>query len=365
MREAIGRRKRERLSIGLALLAALAIAVTLVPPAEAGGESRQATTAKKKCKKRAGSAAARKCKKRRRAVPPAPAPPPIALPTQLPPSPPPPAPPAPPPPPPPPVLRIEIEWAEDADVDVHVWNGAGNHASTKTPGGIPGVSFSPDATGGGALEQVFAQPNDKLIVGICNNGSQTLRSSDAAAPAVVKATAYEGVFAREVQDLMVRPNEGSWAITSPAGPELPPDAPFTGNWCFPKRAEISWDNAADVDLHVFDALGNHASPAQPYGIPNAYMTADVTGNPSNADWEEFFDQNFESGRTLYFYYCLEAVNGAPATLWEIDFFRYIPPFTLESHFTQAPPTQGDDGFLGSIPQSAPFPPPFPLPNYCP
>src|SRR5262245_20773776 len=324
------------------LPAAVAIlAVSLFRLASVGGSDAHAG---KKKRKRAATAP-KKCKKPKAVLPPAPGPIPPA-PLQNPPSPP------PPPPPPPPVLRIEIEWAENADVDIHVWNSTGTqHASTKTPNGIPGVSFSADDTdgsAGGGLEQVFAQPNDKLIVGICNNGSEALRTPDIGASAVVKATAYVGLFARTKQDLQIKPSEGSWAITSPDGPELPPGAPYTDSWCFPKRAEISWDNAADVDLHVFDALGNHASPAQPYGIPNAYLTADVTTNPANADWEEFFDQNFESKRDLYFFYCVQAVNGAPAMLWEIDFFRYVPPFIAESHLTQAPPTLGDHGFMGSI-----------------
>ncbi len=350
MREKLGPFARARISSTVALLIAAVATASFGVASSASGDQRAA--AAKKCKRKA-----KKCKKKRQ--PAVPLVPPIALPAQLPPS--------PPPPPPPPVLRIEIEWAEDADVDVHIWNSAGTHASTKTPGGIPGVSFSADDTDGstgGGLEQVFAQPNNKLIVGICNNGSQTLRTPDTGPTAVVKVTAYEGLFAREKQDLQVAPSEGSWAITSPDGPELPPDAPFTGNWCFPKRAEMSWNTVADVDLHVFDALGNHASPAQPTGIPNAYLTADVTSNPSNTGWEEFFDQNFESGRTLYFYYCVEALNGAPATLWEIDFFRYMPPFASEQHFTQAPPTQGEEGPLDSIPDNAP-PPSFTLPNYCP
>src|SRR5262249_50192668 len=137
--------------------AAVSLALALIAIASAGLSAAHA--AKKKCKRADSAAIAKKCKKPRAVLPPAPGPIPPA-PLHNPPA---------PPPPPPPVLRVEIQWAENADVDVHVWDSAGNHASTKSPNGIPGVSFSADDTdgsGGGGLEQVFAQPNDKLIVGI-------------------------------------------------------------------------------------------------------------------------------------------------------------------------------------------------------
>jgi hypothetical protein len=341
---------RRRWAKAGAALAVLALALAAAGPASAAKA--------KKCKKAgSGAAVTKRCKKKHPPVPPSPIPAPAPIPGP---------PPAPSPPPtPPPVLRVEIQWAEDADVDVHIWDSAGNHASTKTPGGIPGVSFSADDTDGstgGGLEQVFAQPNEKLIVGICNNGSETLRSPDTGPTAVVKATAYEGATARQRQDLMIRPNEGSWAITSPDGPELPPGV--SGDWCFPKRAEMTWDNAADLDLHVFDSAGNHASVSLPSGIPTAYMTADITNGAGATAYEEFFDRAFESKRTLYLYYCVKATNGVSG-FYDIDLYLYEPPFVRHVSAFQGSIAQGDHGFLASMPQSAPYPPPFTLPNYCP
>ena len=255
------------------------------------------------------------------------------------------------------VPRIEIEWAEDADVDVHIWIGT-EHASTKSPNGISNVSFSADDSNGG-IEEVSAPANDKIVVGICNNGDAA-HSTDSGPTAVVKATAYFGLFGTTVNDLMVRPNEGSFAITTPSGPELPPGHPFTGDWCAPMRAELTWDNAVDLDLHVYDALGNHASQANPTAIPNAYLTAD---DSDGFGPEQFFDLQWQSKRQLYLFTCLEAVNGAPAALWSFDLTVYEPPFARNASAVNAPPAAGQEGFVFSSPNVGP--PAVPPTGYCP
>jgi hypothetical protein len=265
------------------------------------------------------------------------------------------------------VLRVEVEWPDDADVDVHIWSASGAHASTKTPNGIAGVSFSGDVEGGAPtppaknVEQVFAQPNDKLVVGVCNNGSEVLRTPSSGALADVKVTVFEGATARSLSALLVHAGEGSYAFTSPAGPELPP---HPANWCWADRASFTWDNAGDVDLHVTDAFGNHASQANPTGIPDAYLTPDDTDGFGP---EEFIDRRFESGRQLYFFYCVDNTNGVtlPPTggFWEPEIDIILPPGTFGQNvrLTNASFVDGEEGYIADSPDlgggSSPVPPP--------
>ena len=336
--------------IALALLAIAAIALAFAGEAPA---------AKKKCKKaKADAAAAKVCKKKKPSVGGGtPAPQPIAGPA-----------PNVPPPPPPPVLRAEAEWAENADVDLHIWDANGNHASTKIPNGIPGVSFSPDALGtaSGGAEQVYAQPNEKLVVAICHTASQKPPSVYLDTGAVVKVTVYDpSGFARGAADFAVAPgpSQSSYTYTTPdpSIPGLPP--PATG-WCPPLRGSLTWDTAADVDLHVFDSTGNHASPALPNGIPNAFLSADDTDGIGP---ERFYDLDFASSRAFYFYSCVKATNGVTG-FDEYHLNLIHPPDGMIGSTTnlfQGSTSQGDHGFLYSSPSNATYPPPFTLPNYCP
>jgi hypothetical protein len=81
--------------------------------------------------------------------------------------------------------------------------------------------------------------------------------------------------------------------TAPPSPTVP-TGPTT-------RASITWDTADEVDLHVFDASGNHDFYNDLGStIPNAVDNdQDVDGGP-----ETFVDSRSPSTRTFTFYVCL-------------------------------------------------------------
>jgi Ca2+-binding RTX toxin-like protein len=66
-----------------------------------------------------------------------------------------------------------------------------------------------------------------------------------------------------------------------------------------ERARLTWDQATDIDLHVWDEHGNHASYWQPNGIPNATLSPDDT---SGYGPEFYVDADDPTTRT--FYYCV-------------------------------------------------------------
>jgi hypothetical protein len=84
---------------------------------------------------------------------------------------------------------------------------------------------------------------------------------------------------------------------------VPPAAPLTRS--AGTIASITWDTADEVDLHVFDASGNHDFYAtESSTIPDAIDNdQSVDGGP-----ETFVDQQSPSTRTFTYYVCLYSYN---------------------------------------------------------
>jgi hypothetical protein len=66
------------------------------------------------------------------------------------------------------------------------------------------------------------------------------------------------------------------------------------------RASITWDTADEVDLHVYDAAGNHAFWDDSSAIPNA----DEEDQTNDGGPETFTDKDSPSTRTFTLYVCL-------------------------------------------------------------
>jgi hypothetical protein len=92
-------------------------------------------------------------------------------------------------------------------------------------------------------------------------------------------------------------------VTAPVTPTTPPSGPTI-------RSSVTWEGNAEVDVHVFDALGNHDFYNHDEStIPDAEDNdQDVDGGP-----ETFTDFQSPSTRTFTFYVCLYAYNGAPTS----------------------------------------------------
>jgi hypothetical protein len=134
--------------LGLAVIAALALAVT-TSGAAAGASGGNAVVAKKKCKKhkkQADSAKKKRCKKRKNVPPPS-------------------------------VVRATLTWApneedpsaDDADLDLLVFDASGRKAGNGTDA-IPASDLSPDATGRSGTEtftDLNAQQHRPLSFAVC------------------------------------------------------------------------------------------------------------------------------------------------------------------------------------------------------
>jgi hypothetical protein len=145
----------------LGVVAALALSVAVVT-ATAGASSWHAAStgdavaAKKKCKKKGKKSAAAakkkgKCKKKKKkATPPVPAVPP---------------------PPKPPIVRAEVSWSTDADIDVHAWAG-GLHVGWNEFFGvneveIPGFTYEPSGSGRERIIDTANPSTRGLTFGVC------------------------------------------------------------------------------------------------------------------------------------------------------------------------------------------------------
>jgi hypothetical protein len=125
-----GNSARRFVSLGVAIIALVALTVSLGTGAASAGPG-HAVTAKKKCKKAKKGAVSskKKCKKHKTVViPPATTPP---------------APPS------PPTTRASITWDTDDEVDMHVFDEAGNHAYYDDSFGIPNADEEDQSTAGG------------------------------------------------------------------------------------------------------------------------------------------------------------------------------------------------------------------------
>jgi hypothetical protein len=93
-------------------------------------------------------------------------------------------------------------------------------------------------------------------------------------------------------------------------PATPPSTPTTPSGGPTVRASVTWEGDAEVDLHVYDALGNHDYyNGEDSTIPEAVdEDQDVDGGP-----ETFTDFQSPSTRTFTFYVCLYKYNDDPTS----------------------------------------------------
>ena len=134
-----GNSARRFVSLGVALMALVALTVSLGAGAASAGPG-HAVTAKKKCKKAkkgAVSAKKKKCKRKKQPL----------TPVQLPPA-------------PGPIVRATLSWSADDEVDLHAFDASGNHSGWAQTGpttfgvvqGIPNATHNGDAGPGGPSE---------------------------------------------------------------------------------------------------------------------------------------------------------------------------------------------------------------------
>jgi hypothetical protein len=117
-----------------------------------------------------------------------------------------------------------------------------------------------------------------------------------------------------------------------------------------ERARISWDtDDTDVDLHVWDAQGNHAWFNDTSGIPTGELSGDVT----NGFGPEYFYED-SSGQSLTYGLCYyNARDAGPST---VSVTLTDPDGTVhESSHTLA--ATGDSILVGSSPAASGFTPP--------
>jgi hypothetical protein len=117
-----------------------------------------------------------------------------------------------------------------------------------------------------------------------------------------------------------------------------------------ERARIAWDTGAtDVDLHVWDERGNHASYTKPDGVPGGRLSED--------DRHGFGPESFLDGagpRTLTFGLCYFDDHGAGPTKVAV---RLTDPDGTVHESTETLARKGDSVLLGSSPAGAAFTPP--------
>ena len=121
------------------------------------------------------------------------------------------------------------------------------------------------------------------------------------------------------------------------------------------RAALSWQaEGVDIDLHIWDDVGNHAWYASRLGIPDAYLTTDDVYGPG----EEFaIDERLPSLRRFTFGVCYYADNldssapqSTPVTLVMTD------PSGLQRTVTATLATPGAFALLGASPPGSGFAP---------
>jgi len=127
----------------------------------------------------------------------------------------------------------------------------------------------------------------------------------------------------------------------PTGNEPPPPPPPNPDPV--DRAEISWNtDDTDVDLHVWDADGNHSWFSDQYGIPDARLSSDITSGFG----PEWFTDYRSNGRTFTYGLCYYSDHGNGPT--DVD-VRIVDPNGAErtsSHYLEF---SGDRVLLGSSP----------------
>jgi hypothetical protein len=91
-------------------------------------------------------------------------------------------------------------------------------------------------------------------------------------------------------------------VTTPTPPSNPtPSVPTT-------RASVTWDSDSEVDLHVYDALGNHA-----FYDGNDIPDSEENDQSTDGGPETFIDHLSPSSRTFTFYVCLYSYGDTPTS----------------------------------------------------
>jgi hypothetical protein len=118
-----------------------------------------------------------------------------------------------------------------------------------------------------------------------------------------------------------------------------------------ERARITWDTAAtDVDLHVWDAGGNHAWFRDPTGIPGAELAED----DRYGFGPEHFREHSPTGRVLTYGLCYFDDTGAGPTNVAV---HLTDPGGGTRDFTRTLAREGDHLLVGSSPAGSAFVPP--------
>src|SRR5439155_23563359 len=138
------------------------------------------------------------------------------------------------------------------------------------------------------------------------------------------------------------------ADPEPAQPA--PTQPGSGSGDGVERARISWDTGAtDVDLHVWDAAGNHAWFREPDGVPGGELSED---DRYGFGPEHFVDRSGASALT--FGLCYFDDSGAGATRVSV---RLTDPDGAVHDSTRTLAHEGDHVLLGTSPAGAGYVPP--------
>jgi hypothetical protein len=117
-----------------------------------------------------------------------------------------------------------------------------------------------------------------------------------------------------------------------------------------ERARISWNTGAtDVDLHVWDASGNHAWFRAPDAIPGGELSED----DRYGFGPEHFRERSGAGRALTYGLCYFDDSGAGATTVSV---RLTDPDGSTREFSRALAREGDHVLIGSSPAGSAFVP---------
>jgi hypothetical protein len=118
-----------------------------------------------------------------------------------------------------------------------------------------------------------------------------------------------------------------------------------------ERARISWDTrATDVDLHVWDAAGNHAWFRDPAAIPGTELSED----DRYGFGPEHFRERSGGGRALTYGLCYFDDSGAGPTTVSV---RLTDPGGGVRELTRKLAREGDHVLLGSSPAGSGYVPP--------
>jgi hypothetical protein len=141
------------------------------------------------------------------------------------------------------------------------------------------------------------------------------------------------------------------AQADPGGDPTPVPGPAPAAGDGSERARISWDTAAtDVDLHVWDAAGDHAWFRDPAAIPGAELSED----DRYGFGPEHFRELSGGGRALTYGLCYFDDTGSGPTSVSV---RVTDPGGGVRELTRTLAREGDHVLLGSSPAGSAYVPP--------